>query len=87
MPRITIEESRYVVLRKLSELGRPLNMLEIGSHATPEIIRNMAARGMVRVTVEITPRGSELMEKELIIRKRRKIKLAQATKVGAAALG
>lgn len=81
MPRIAIEESRYIVLRKLSELGRPLNMLELGPHGTPDIIRNMASRGMVRVEVTITPRGSELMEKELIIRKRRKIKLAKEAKV------
>lgn len=51
------EQAQLVVLSKLSSVGAPLNMLEIGFTATPAVIRNMAARGLIRVTVEMTPRG------------------------------
>lgn len=51
--------AQFTVLRKLADIGQPMNMLEIGFSASPQIIRNMAARGMVRVTVELTSRGRE----------------------------
>lgn len=57
------DEARYTVLSKLAQIG-PMNLLEIGFSATPHVIRNMAARGMVKVTVEITARGSEHLAKE-----------------------
>lgn len=53
------EESKLTVLRKLESIGQPMNLLEIGFTATAQIVRNMAASGLVRVTVEITPRGKE----------------------------
>lgn len=56
--------ARITVLTKLADIGTPMNMLEIGFSATAQIIRNMAARGLVRVRVEITTRGLEHLAKE-----------------------
>jgi hypothetical protein len=53
------DEAQYTVLRKLDDIGQHMNLLEIGFSATPQLVRNMAARGMVRVTVEITSRGRD----------------------------
>jgi len=41
-----------------------MNMLEIGFTATPQCLRNMAARGMIKVTVAMTPRGREILTAE-----------------------
>lgn len=67
------EETRYVVLRKLAEIGKPMSLLEMGFTATPQAVRNMAARGMVRVTVEMTERGRQVMDAETARRKRRDV--------------
>ena len=53
------EVAKKTVLRKLESIGQPMNLLEIGFTATAQLVRNMAASGLVRVTVEITPRGKE----------------------------
>lgn len=53
------EEAKQTVLRKLESIGQPMNLLEIGFTATAQLVRNLAASGLVRVTVEITPRGKE----------------------------
>lgn len=65
---------RFVVLSKLDEIGRPMNLLEIGFSATPQAIRNMAARGMVKVTVTMTERGKAFLDKERIRRLRRQVR-------------
>lgn len=62
----------FVILSKLSDIGQPMNLLEIGFTASPQIVRNMAARGMVKVTVEMTNRGREVLERERATRLRRK---------------
>ena len=65
------DERQFVILSKLAEMG-PMNMLEIGFSASPQAIRNMAARGLVRVTVEMMDRGIESLEKEKLRRLRAK---------------
>lgn len=54
------EQRQQAILRKLSRLER-ISMLEIGFNATPDFIRKLAASGLVRVTVEITPRGRAML--------------------------
>jgi hypothetical protein len=78
--KLTLETAHFVVLSKLTEIGRPMNMLEIGFTATPSVIRNMAARGMIRVSVEITQRGTEHLEKASIRRLRRETKEQRAAR-------
>lgn len=70
-PRKPAADRYFVILSKLAAHG-PMNMLEIGFSASPQVIRNMAARGMVRVTVEMTGRGAETLEKEKLQRLRSK---------------
>lgn len=62
--RIRTEERRYIVLKKMGQIGKPCSILEIGFNATPEVVRNMAAGGLLRVTVEMTDRGREALAKE-----------------------
>lgn len=82
MARYT-DESQFTVLRKLAEIGQPMNMLEIGFTASPQIIRNMAARGMVRVTVELTDRGRDHLAAIKLRQQRKKVQ-ADKEKRGAA---
>jgi hypothetical protein len=63
-----------------------MNLLEIGFTATPFVIRNMAARGMVRVMVEITPRGTEIMEKTAVRKARTETQEQKRARLAAAAL-
>lgn len=70
-----ISAGHYVVLSKLTDIGRPMNLLEIGFSATPQLVRNMAARGMVKVEVTLTDRGRQLLAEEKIARERRKVRL------------
>lgn len=72
-----VEDKRYVVLCRLADIAKPVSILEIGFTATAQVIRNMAARGLVRVTVEMTDRGVETMEKEKAKRKRRDVNNAK----------
>ena len=83
-----IENSQYVVLKKLQQIGKPMNMLEIGFSATPPVIRNMAARGMIKVTVELTGRGAAYLDMELIrrVRKSRRERHADERKVAGGTL-
>lgn len=73
----TREDSYFVVLNKLAGIGG-LNMLEIGFTATPQVIRHMAARGLVKVDVMISQRGIEYLEKEKAKKARRKMKAQKA---------
>jgi hypothetical protein len=77
------EQWRFTVLRKLEDVGQPMNMLEIGFTATPQFIRNMAARGLVRVTVTITERGRDALAAAKIVRAKQKVK-AEKLKRGVA---
>lgn len=63
----------YVILSKLLELG-PMNMLEIGFTASAPTIHNMAKRGLIHVHVEMTERGKEYQDKEMLRRLRSKTK-------------
>jgi len=71
------EERRLTILRRLSPHGT-LNMLELGFNATPQAIRNLAASGLVSVTVTMTPRGTELLEKLTLKAQRRAMKALKA---------
>jgi hypothetical protein len=79
------ETRELVILTKLAAIG-PLNMLEIGFSASPQTIRNMAARGLVRVTVEATQRGSDHLEKIQARRKRQAVNEAKAARLAGGAI-
>lgn len=69
---MTSKESRhFVILSKLDQIGQPMSLLEIGFTASPQCVRNMAARGMVKVTVAMTERGKEVLRRERIKRLKR----------------
>jgi len=73
-------ESCRFVLAKLTQIGAPMNMLEIGFSATAQLIRSMAARGLVKVTVEITPRGFDFLEREKAKKLRKETKARTAAR-------
>ena len=64
------EQLRFTVLSLLSENGKPVNFLEIGFSASPQVLRNMAAFGLLRITVEMTDRGRRYLANEQTKRKR-----------------
>lgn len=73
-------DRQFVVLTKLANIG-PMNMLEIGFSATPDAIRKMAARGLIRVEVTATDRGREWLNAEKINRAQRKREMLQAKRM------
>lgn len=77
------ETRELVILTKLAAIG-PMNMLEIGFSASPQTIRNMAARGLLRVTVEPTQRGKDHLEKIQAKRKRQAVNEAKAARIAGA---
>lgn len=78
---VSEEQRRIVVLRNLAELGT-MSMLELGFNASPQTVRNMAASGLVSVSVTLMPRGKEVLAKLTLKAQRRSVralKRAQAT--------
>ncbi len=82
------EERRLTILRKLVQCG-DMSLLEMGFSATPQAVRNLAARGLVKVTVALTPRGRDAYEAMCLkaLKKAAKDRKAkhEAAKVGEAA--
>jgi len=73
-----MDDVRFFVLKRMEEIGTPMNMLEIGFSATPQAMRTMAARGLVKIEVTMTNRGKEWLEKESAKRLRAKHKREMA---------
>ena len=80
-------QARFVVLSKLSEVGTPANFLEMGFNASPQALKNMAAHGLIRITVEATDRGRTWLEQEQIKRKQAKVNSAKQKRIGGAIFG
>ncbi len=76
----------FFILSRLSDCG-PMSLLEIGFSASPQAVRNMAARGLVKVTVEMTNRGVEALEKEKAKRLRIKTNQQKAERIAMRAMG
>lgn len=55
-----MDDRKLCVLTKLRDLP-DVSFLELGFNATPSFLRNMAARGLVKITVAITPRGRDMI--------------------------
>lgn len=73
------DERRLVILKRLQPFGS-MNMLELGFNATPQAIRCLAASGLVKVTVAMTPRGVELLAKLELKAQRRAMKALKAAR-------
>lgn len=71
------DERQLCILSKL--VGLPgANLLELGFTATPQYLRTMAARGLVKITVTITPRGMAAIPALKEKAARRKMLIAKA---------
>jgi hypothetical protein len=60
----TPEDRRYYVLKKLSQVDHSLSMTDMAPMIAPETVRTMAARGLIRVRIDITPAGAAYLEAE-----------------------
>lgn len=69
------ERRQRFILGKLAGVT-DMSMLEIGFSATPQALRSMAASGLIRVRVEITPRGRERLQKLVVKAETRKFREA-----------
>jgi hypothetical protein len=81
------EQLRFTVLSLLSENGKPVNFLEIGFSASPQVLRNMAALGFIRISVEVTDSGRRYLVNERLRRKRTAVKVAQEKRIAGAVFG
>jgi len=65
------EQVKFRILAKLIRCQMPLTFADFGSFGSPQVIRNLAARGMIDVKITIKARGLEEHERLVLDEKKR----------------
>ena len=80
-------QARFTILSLLAEMGKPASFLEIGFNASPQVLKNMAAHGLIRITVETTDRGHAWLADEIVSRKRKTVNTQKEKRVSGGVFG
>ena len=74
-------DRRHAVLRRLILLGKPATFMDIGYLCGPETIRTLAIHGYIEVKISIKPKGEEVYQHGLVVRKKRALRARRAKSI------